>query len=432
GIEHRRFSIDDQPSAEEANGDLWGISSAQVTKGKDHVSEIFAEFELPLVADQPGFELLSLNLSGRAFKYDTVEDSDSVWKAGLNWQISPTLKLRATRGTSYRAPGLYELYIGNQTSFLAQAIIDPCVQWGQSTNEFLRANCAAIGIPDNYGGASASATIVTGGGAGVLKPETSRAFTAGIVLTPTETDFSIAVDYFRFEVNDQVDQLGAGAILGGCLAAPVFPNAFCDLFDRNPGNHPTAPYMITEVRDSFLNVNKQTVRGYDMLFRYEKELGIGKLEIEGQSTWTTEAVELLFDSEQEDGFNTDDRRGSIGNPKFVSNLRTALERGDWTYTWFIDYVDDTHSLTANPVFTYLGFPNAFRDIKAESRTYHGASVRYVQDKWDLLLGVNNLFDAEPPTISSGIGNSRYGNVPAFATQYDWYGRRVFMRFNYKF
>ena len=28
--------------------------------------------------------------------------------------------------------------------------------------------------------------------------------------------------------------------------------------------------------------------------------------------------------------------------------------------------------------------------------------------------------------------SRYGNVPAFASQYDWYGRTVYARFNYKF
>ena len=31
-----------------------------------------------------------------------------------------------------------------------------------------------------------------------------------------------------------------------------------------------------------------------------------------------------------------------------------------------------------------------------------------------------------------MADSRYGNVPAFATQYDYYGRTPFVRLKYKF
>ncbi|MFA6986274.1 MAG: TonB-dependent receptor [Arenimonas sp.] len=431
GAEYRRFSINDVPSDLSQNGDLWGQSSAQVTEGDDKVIEAFAEIEVPLIAGKPGFELLSFNASARAFDYDSVDGSDYVWKIGMNWQILPSLKLRATKGTSYRAPGLYELYLGNQTGFLSQLSIDPCIAWADSSNDNIRANCAAQGIPDDYAGGAASATIVSGGGAGVLEPETSQAFTAGIVFTPTFANFSVSFDYFKFEVNDQISQLGAGSIIGGCYSAQVFPNAFCNLFDRNPSNHATAPFAITQVRDSYLNVNKQVVRGYDMLFNHESEFSFGKLQIEGQVTYQLEAYELLFSTDEPSGFETDDRLGFVGFPQLTGSMRTSLKRGDWTYTWFMRYVDATEAIGVSDTTTYFGFPNAVRDIRAEARTYHGASVLYDQDKWSLLVGVENLFDAEPPTLSTGTV-SRYGNIPAFATQYDLYGRTGYVRFNYKF
>ena len=68
---------------------------------------------------------------------------------------------------------------------------------------------------------------------------------------------------------------------------------------------------------------------------------------------------------------------------------------------------------------------------AHRRLYHGLSVLYSQDDWSLLAGVENLFDAEPPSLSTGAA-TRYGNIPAFATQYDLYGRTGYVRFNYKF
>lgn len=431
GMEHRRFSIDDQPGELSRGGNLWGQSSAQVTKGKDNVSEIFAEIEIPILAGITGFEMLSLNTSGRVFDYDTVDGTDNVWKVGLNWQIVPTLRLRGTKGTSYRAPGLYELYLGNQTSFAGQLGIDPCIRWGESTNDNIRANCAAEGIPENFAGGAISATVVTGGGLGVVKPETSRATTVGLVFTPTFADFSVALDYFKFEVKDEIVSLGAASILGGCYGAPVFPNNFCTLFNRNPANDPNQPFAIDTVRSSYLNVNKQTVAGYDMLFRYDGDLRFGKLEVEGQATYVHKDEQQLFAPGVADGFNTNNRNGSISRPKLVGNIRAALRRGDWSYTWFMNYVGGTQSLTLAPETTYFGFPNAVRDIRAESKLYHGAAVRYGQSNWDILFGIRNLFDTDPPTVSSGVV-SRFGNVPAFATQYDWYGRTAYARLSYRF
>jgi iron complex outermembrane receptor protein len=431
GAEYRTYRINDQPSDLSRNGDLWGQSSAQVTRGEDTVKEIFTEVEVPLISGAPGFEELKVNVSGRRFDYATVEDSDSIWKVGFSWQMTPSFRLRGTRGTSFRAPGLYELYLGNQTAFAGQMAIDPCINWIESTNDFIRANCNAAGIPGNYAGGSSSATIVSGGGAGVLRPESSLAETVGVIFTPEFADFSVALDYWSYDIRDTISKLGGNAIVGGCYGAPVYPNAFCNLFDRNAPNHPTAPNSITEVRDSYLNVNKLKTRGYDLLFRYERDFGAGKLDVEGNFTYVMEDFEQLFDSSQASGYETSDFNGAISRPKVVGNLRTGFQRNDWTFTWFMDYVHGTRNLNSSPVATYLGFPNAMRDIRAERVVYHGASVLYEQPDWSVLVGVRNIFNEEPPQVSSGVA-TRYGNIPAFATQYDWLGRTGYVQFRYKF
>ena len=436
GAEYRRFSIDDQPSEIEKNAQVWGVSTAQVTKGTDKVKEIFTEIEVPLLKAKPMFESLTLNLSARAFDYDSVGDSDYVWKAGLGWQIVPSVKLRATKGTSFRAPGLYELFLGNQSSFVSQLSLDPCIGWADPANnrsDFVKANCAAAGIPGNYVGNPVTAQVYTGGGAEAgLQPETSKAFTTGLVWTPTFAPISMALDYFEYEVSNQIGLLTAASIVNGCYGLEVYPNAYCDRIVRNAPNHPDAPNKIEEVYASYINVNKQKVRGYDLLARYEEDFAIGKLDVEAQFTYMMEDFEETFNPTVSSGYAVNDRNGAIGRPELVGNVRTALKRGDWTTTWYMEYVGETERLTPLPSLTYQGFPNAVWDTVAESRLYHTFSVHYERPKWSILVGVRNIFNASPDTISNNIGYGRFGNIPQSSTQYDLFGRTVFTRFNYKF
>jgi len=346
-------------------------SSALVTKGTNEVAELFAEAEIPLLAGLPGVEELTLSLSARAFDY----------KVGGS---------RSTAGTSYRAPALFELFLGNETSFVGQLSIDPCINWGESTNDRIRENCAAEGIPPDY---------------------------------PTGIDI---------EVNNQIDQLGASAILSGCYNSENFPNAFCDLFTRAPGDDPQFPHQVLTVTDTFININQQKYRGVDLNLLWHHNLDAGQLEVALQSTWNLENVQRLFDPEQVQGFDTVDFVGTIGSPKLVSNLRTSFSRADWKFNYYWQYISSTdNSPFVDAETSYFGFAPAYRDIWMDSAVYHNVSVLYQQSKWDVLFGIKNLLDEEPDIVSSGVA-SRRGNVPIAATQYDLLGRTYFMRFNYRF
>jgi iron complex outermembrane receptor protein len=431
GLEYRNYKIDDTPDQLTQDAMAWGYSSAQVTKGTDHVKEAFTEVDVPLLKGKPGFESLSVNLSGRAFQYDSVPGTDHVWKAGLNWQIVPSLRARGTVGTSFRAPGLYELYLGNQTGFLGQTQIDPCVLWGEKDNPYLRANCAAAGIPADYNGAGSSATIYSGGGAGVLEPETSKARTVGLVWTPTFANLNVALDYFDYDIRGEITQLDEFDIVNGCYASQVFPNAFCDQIDRNQSTDPANPNQITAVYNQYINITQERTRGYDLQVNYDNDFSFGKLALDAQITYTLEDTTQFFSSASESGTENSDRITYISNPRTVGLANANLKRGDWTFNWQGTYVSSTKNHDLDPTFTYQGYPGATQQLKAGWQFRHSVSVGYDQSDWGITVGVRNLFDQTPPLVSPNAA-TRYGNVPAFATQYDWYGRTFFARVAYKF
>jgi len=433
GAEYRDFSIDDQPDPLSQSGDSWGLSSATVTKGSNNVGEVFAEIEVPLLAGVTGFESLTLNASARYFDYD-AGGSDAVWKVGMNWQVVPVLRLRGTLGTSFRAPALFEQFLGDQTGFLGQAL-DPCIEWGDSTNENVRNNCAAEGIPPDYAGVGSSITVVSGGGVDNLESETSDSYTVGFVWTPEFSNLNLALDYYEIEVNDQIAQLGAGAIAAGCYTSENFPNAFCDLVERNPASDPTGAFNIAQINDSFVNINTQTVEGVDLNVTWAEDFNWGNLNLEAQTTWQRENVFQLFDPGQVSGFDDLDVVGDIGSPEVVTNLRATARRNDWSATYFLQFASRTDAKRfANAEINYFGEENAVRDITFDAWFQHNISFLYQQDKWDFLIGINNIFDEEPDRVSAGAAGAvaTRGNVPISGTQASLLGRRIFGRINYRF
>ncbi len=446
GFEYRDFSIEDVPGAltlgevidvtdtvtgtvyQARVADIWGSSTSGITAGEDNVAEVFAEIEIPLLKGLPLVEDLTFNASARAFEYDSFGQND-VYKLGLNWQITPSIRARGTFGTSYRAPALFELFLDAQTAFLGQTAIDPCINLADQTNQNIIDNCTSLGIPLNYTGLGSSATVISGGGAGNLQSETSDAATVGLIYTPSFVPFSLAVDYYEIEIADQIAQLGAATILAGCYAGENFPNEFCNLFVRAPATSTGNAFNILTVENSFLNVNNQTFRGIDVTARFEQDFNFGTLTVDADASWALEREVQLFAPGTITGFDNDDVNGTIGSPSVTGNLRSVLKRGDFRYTWFMDYV----GFTSNERFAtrpfgvnepYFGTV-ATRDYTAEAVTYHGLSLEYRTDNWRLVGGVRNIFGEDPPTISSSA-DTRRGNTSLSATQYDLRGRTGFV------
>ena len=426
GFQHRKEHIDDQPGEQERTGNYWGSSSAVQTVGKDTIRELFAELEIPLLRDIPMFDSLSLNVSGRHSQYDTY-GAQTTYKVGLNWALTPAWRIRASKGTSFRAPALYELYLGNLTNFGFQQASDPCRNWGLSTNQTIRNNCAAGRpvegpIPDTFLPLpTSSAEVTVGGGLGVLEAETAENVSVGLIWTPSFIDLNVALDYFKIEVFDQVAQFGAAAIVNACYTSENFPNEpLCDLFTRAPGTHPTRPYEILTINDSYVNISRQETEGLDLTARYTRDFSFGDLTINARASYI-----LNWESQLRTASVPTILHDRIGNPEWFARLNARFDRNDWTFFWAATLVPATsnqHLFTSETVTYFNEQTWPVREV--DFYQTHDISVRRTFDKWSLQLGIQNVFDELPNAVTAGA-TTRTGNIPT-SSQYDFIGRRGFV------
>jgi outer membrane receptor protein involved in Fe transport len=444
GFHYREDEIDDLPGEITLAGNGWGSSAAGNTVGDDKTKAIFVEFDVPLVADVPALHNVTLNASARYTDVDSYGDG-TTWKVGLNWSITETVRLRANRGTSFRTPALFELFLANETSF-PSVRIDPCRDWGAalangSITQTTADNCAAdqssIGGPaagflPTYLGGAVSPTSTAGGGFGVLEAETSDSQTFGLIWQPEFADLSLSVDYFDISVKNEVTQLGPVNILEQCYLSD-FGFAFgateplCNLFDRTGTN-----FGVDNIVDDFRNIAKQDNRGIDYAVRYNTEVGSwGSLSVQLQATRTLEDTQALFPN------SVDDLNGLVGDPEWVGQYSFSLIRGPLAVYYGGNWIGASDSTRDNNKST-VTYRNTEYDavLSTDHVVYHNFSVSYDFENsgFTALLGVSNFTDKAPPRVTTqSVGSllNTIGNT-AFYSQYDWLGRRVFANVSYTF
>jgi iron complex outermembrane recepter protein len=422
GVHYQEDELKDTPGEITLAENGWGTSSAGITAGDDKTKAVFAEFEVPVLSGKTMAEQLTLNVSGRYTDVDSY-GSDETYKVGVNWSLTPTFRIRASQGTSFRTPALYELYLADQTSFIGQRSIDPCINWGDALaagdiSQTLADNCAAAGLAPDFVGGSITAEIITGGGLGVLDAETSTNRTIGFVWQPEFANLNVSVDYFDIKVEGEVDQLGAGQIVFGCYNSDFYPNEpLCDLFDRTGLNN-----GIDNVKDSFINIATQTNKGWDVAALYRANLSWGDLTLETQHTFTTEDKRGLFAD------TVEDLKGLFGHPEWVGNLNATFERGPWTFFWGMNFIGSVSNVEnfGGDTTTYRG-DEVRLVLKSGTVTYHNISVAHEFEQWGLTarFGVSNAFDEQPPKVSTIGGELDTVGYSAFYSQYDWVGRAFF-------
>jgi len=446
GFHYREDEIDDLPGEITQAGNTWGSSASGRTAGKDDTTAVFVEVDVPLLEDVPAIQNLTFNASAR---YTDVSSygSDTTWKIGVNWQITDSLRLRANRGTSFRAPALFELYLADETSFPSSRI-DPCRDWGiqlaaGNISQTVADNCAAdqssIGGPaegfaDDYTGTTITPTAFAGGGFGLLEAETSDSTTVGLIWQPKFADLSVSIDYFDITVYDEVAQLGAGTIVDECYQSDfgfAFGNTepLCNFFDRSAAN-----FGLDNIRNDYLNIAEQTNRGIDYSVRYNTEAGsLGTLGLGLQASRQLEDTRAVFVATAED------LNGTIGDPEWVGEFSASLLKGPWSFYYAGNYVgtaDTTRLLSSDGTITYFG-ETYDAVMYVDSVIYHNLTVSYDWEDQGLrvLLGVSNLTGEDPPQVTTegGTGEEiQFVGNSVFYSQYDWFGRRVFLNLTMSF
>ncbi|AKH42608.1 iron complex outermembrane receptor protein [Altererythrobacter atlanticus] len=447
GATVRKDRINDRPGDITLAGNAWGSTAAGITAGKSVTSEFFGEISVPVLADMPLAEELVLTGAVRRTSVTAIRASDGArdsdngnwtYKLGANWAVTPWLRLRASYGTSFRAPALFEQFLADETGFLDQRQVDPCFLWAPNLafggiSQRVADNCAAAGVPGDYADQSVQVTSVARGGLGQLKAETSTAKVVGFVLTPDlgATRLRLAVDYFDIDVKGEIARRGVRNIVEGCYASDDVPNdPLCSLFSRG---QPGAPYAIGEVVNSYVNIARQENRGLDASLLVEQDLGrFGSVSFSSDMTWQIRDNYQLFA-----GSPLESDNGEVGSPEWVGDFRLnwATPLPGFSLFYGMNVIGGTSSQAefeanngGDPCITTPLRGTYCPDLTTPATFYHNLSLtKRFEDRFSVTFGVNNLFDTAPPRISVLNGNTVPMIGPIInASQYPLFGRRLFI------
>ncbi len=421
GGEFRYDNLDNLPGPEALAQDYFNFTSEGITKGDESVTEAYGEVEVPILKGKPLFESLTFNGSAR-FTHHSLAGNHWTFKASGNWQLIPSFRVRATYGTSFRGPELYENYLASLIGFTSAA--DPCIRYGANADPSsnLYKNCASEGLPLTWVGYSSTPQDIQEGAQGRLKPETSKNLTIGGVFQPSFADLQITLDYYHIQINNEISQLGAANILGLCYESTQFRSGspYCTLISPRNGNGD-----ILSIDDRYLNIAEEKTSGIDLEILYRKEFNFGRISLHGEATYQLEHTQTLFPGSDPLNF-----LGTFGYPRMVFNTDARLKHGNWEFTWATTFLghQQEYSLTGET-------PGGRYNLDQTAQLYHTLSVSYTGDKWRAEVGVRNIADSYPPVISFNPDTNYASRIGEFANGYgnlELLGRTFFFNLYKKF
>ncbi|MCH8944033.1 MAG: TonB-dependent receptor [Proteobacteria bacterium] len=460
GVEYRKDDLESLPDENAANGLAFGFSSDLGAIGDKDTKEFFAEIELPLLAGVPAFQELTVNLSVR---HTDDEIYGGAWTESfkLGWRPVDSLLIRATFGTSFRAPNLRELFLAGQTGF-NNSFFDPCYVPFSAINpgtdlydplletrepEVL-ANCLANGVDPtlaNLNGITSYPVEIKTGGSLDIAAEESESWTAGIVYEFPVSGFELTIggSYYEIEITDSIIEPSGSFIVADCYGSLTGNSAFCNRITRDLSD-PTDPRIIL-IDSGFINRDSEIARGVDLNFLLADTITIAERPIDValdiRMNRQLERSTLFVNTEGVRDFN--EFQGSFGFPPWKGRAVIRLDYSDWRLSWETNYlssmdqrpefVDDFEDAINGLSDTCFGPPDDVlcRDIGfAENYFRHAVSLYYFGDTWTLGGGIRNVFDEAPPFVDGSevfaINNSPIG------VGYDLQGRSYFFNASYNF
>lgn len=413
GIEHRKESSDEMPSAISQSGDTGSVTKP--ISGKYNVTEVYTEIRIPLLSDAFMAQSLSVEGAIRYADYSTAGGNTS-WNLGSEWQPIDDIKFRVSYAKAARAPNINEVFATE--NYGGEWLADPCSPWQIEDGPNRAANCAALGV-DVAGGTLPYWTWTSQNFSGNknLEPEEAKTLTVGAVIAPRWfEDFSMTVDYWDVDLTGQISSLGMGSIVFGCVDSESIDNVFCDYVTRNSSGH------VELVEMTQLNLAQHRVRGLDIKADYTLDLGEnGELKFSSlMSKMFERTLQADVDSEE---YNT---VGGMAFPEWRGNLDISYRLGDFS---------------ASVTQMYIGSQKTHIDYTSEDRYpnetgtvwYTNMNVNYwYNDQLSFNLAISNVFDEGTPQLPlANRGGASY-HIGYTGGLFDTIGRFATLNMSYTF
>ena len=378
--------------------------------GSYNAREVYAELAVPLLRKLPFVESLQFNTAARYSDY-SLFGSKSTYKAGLDWQLVPSLKLRGNVSSAFRVPNIPELYGGVSEGNLTTT--DPCSNWSAlPTSSVVSQNCKAAGVPAGFRQLG-NTILTTVGGNPKLEPEDAKTLTAGAVWSPLKT-LTLTLDYYSIKISNAIQSVAGSTKLATCYNTPGLAHIFCSpaSFTRNK-----ATGEIDFLSSQPVNAADEKISGIDVGALYE-------FNVAGITTTLSAELSHLknYQVRPFPGAAAIDYtgkitggRGSYTQWRSLSSL--TMVKGPWSGAYTLQYIGAADDI--NAAATDIG-------ARAPAVTYHSAQLKYAYSKQlDVAVGVDNLFDKKAPFIKSYTD----GNTDTMT--YDLQGRRWHVRAGYR-
>lgn len=415
GAEYRKEKSHFIPSDLTLAGALMDSSQAPVSKGSFDVKEIFGEINLPILANMPFAENLSIGGAVRLSDYSTI-GTTTTWNVNGSYSPVRDITFRGTYSEAVRAPNINELFAPQGGTY--EFITDPCgpERLAEGT-QYRAANCraaltaaglspaqqAAFDPSNDFTSPQNSSLLGLQGGNPNLKEETAKTWTAGVVLRPSFVPgLSITADWYDIRLTQAVRYSTAQDIVDLCVDQPTLTNAYCALISRSGPKGYISNYSIVPA-----NVAAYETAGLDvsLAYRFSPFQNAGTFNIRLVGNYLEK---LRFVPSPGAEFDNQRDSSALPAPKYSANFDLTWTKGPLTLNYGINWFSKTRRVTreqeaANPDYVPSGF------IWYKQKWDHEMFIGYdIDERFNIYAGVNNLFDMKPDVGASGYPISAVG------------------------
>jgi iron complex outermembrane recepter protein len=379
------------------------------------VNELFGELVVPLLADLPLIQKLTVEGAYRRSWYDKSVGPNRRYdtdKLGVNWTLSDDLRLRGTRQTVIRdanigefANPVFSIPFANLRTvarLFPRYAGDPCVG---ATNQATITQCTAQGYRGPYD-SNNPANLVGGyffGGNADIRAERGTTWTLGGIFTPRFLPgFNLSIDWYKIGIRDAVGQIQPIDALTSCYVTnPTANNPLCAAVTRSP----TTGYILNAfVDDRNLAFIRQQGVDVDMRYGFDVDLGLPQSRL---TFGFAASIVTSYSIQRNDALAPVNCQASYG-ARCSSDLVTLVApdfRARGTITW------DSEPLTVQLGWRRIG---AVRDstvgstgrIPAFDYFDLNVALRPPVEGLTLAVGIDNILGKKPPLpVNPGAFNT---------------------------
>lgn len=408
--ERREESAKFTPSPAEQRGLVGSGVPTLAARAGYNTNEWSGELLVPVLGGDfslPFAQALELNGAYRWVDH-SIAGEETVWGAGLRWEVIDGLSFRASKSRNFRAPTLNQLFAPTRVA-LGSVGIDPCdfryISAGPNPS-VRRANCQAEWAARGYGNLATfqndstnfSSALVTTGGNPNLKNELSDTVTYGVVFQPSFVPgLTIVVDRVEVDLTDGLSPFLPTDFLQTCYDAAVRPADVCGTFTRN------AQGQVVSALNTTFNAGEITYRGevYNINYvfpvgRFFGDRDMGTLELNAEATHTAKMEVSVT------GADRTRRDNTLAQPDWTGRFDARYHRGALRATYTMNYISEV-------LFAQGDTIEQREHWLIDANIRHNASAAYDFGTYVLRGGVNNFTDEAPsyPTRTHGDIIGRY-------------------------